>query len=479
MGNRYGYIYKRIGMGFLAGILLSAMLLAASCGKKTSGQGAAGTNGNPASAASGTNGNPASAASGTSGNPASAASGTNGNTSANGQGAQSGDYDSADTAVVVKVNKGENQITFYNLTVDKNYTLTYDGVTSFTDKFGEALSRDQIKEGDIVDVTFMKSTKRLNTLSLSASSWNNKSVSRYSIDSRSHNVTIGNDVYKITGQTKIFSEGEEVDLMDLNEVDVLDFYGIDTTVVSIVVEKGHGYLRISGDESFIGGWIEVGQNQIRQITEDMLLVVPEGSYEVQFSTAGGGGTKNVNIVRNQETLVDISDFEIAEPQYGQVVFAMTPSTATLYVDGNLVDTSLPVTLQYGIHQLLAKADGYESVVSYLKVAEASAGIEIVLESSDGDEDEETGSNTTVSSGDSTGNNTTKNYYQVHIDAPKDVEVYVDGNYVGIAPISFRKTEGVHVVTLRKTGYTPRSYTVQVDSEDKDVSYSFEELEKAQ
>lgn len=468
MGNRYGYIYKRIGMGFLAGILLPAMLLAAGCGKKTSGQAASGTNGNPASAASGTNGN-----------PASAASGTNGNTSANGQGTQSGDYDSADTAVVVKVNKGENQITFYNLTVDKNYTLTYDGITSFTDKFGEALSRDQIKEGDIVDVTFMKSTKRLNTLSLSASSWNNKSVSRYSIDSRSHNVTIGNDVYKITSQTKIFSEGEEADLMDLNEVDVLDFYGIDTTVVSIVVEKGHGYLRLSGDESFIGGWIEVGQNQIRQITEGMLLVVPEGSYEVQFSTAGGGGTKNVNIVRNQETLVDISDFEIAEPQYGQVVFAMTPSTATLYVDGNLVDTSLPVTLQYGIHQLLAKADGYESVVSYLKVAEASAGIEIVLESSDGDEDEETGSNTTVSSGDSTGNNTTKNYYQVHIDAPKDVEVYVDGNYVGIAPISFRKTEGVHVVTLRKTGYTPRSYTVQVDSEDKDVSYSFEELEEAQ
>ena len=129
MGNRYGYIYKRIGMGFLAGILLPAILFAAGCGRKTSGQGSSGTTGNPAD-------------------------GTNSNTS----GAQSGDYDSADMAVVVKVNKGENQITFYNLTVDKNYTLTYDGITSFTDKFGEALSRDQIKEGDIVDVTFMKST---------------------------------------------------------------------------------------------------------------------------------------------------------------------------------------------------------------------------------------------------------------------------------------------------------------------------------
>ena len=134
MGNRYGYIYKRIGIGFLAGILLPAILFAAGCGRKTSGQGSSGTTGTPASAASGTTGN---AASGTSGNPA---DGTNSNTS----GAQSGDYDSADTAVVVKVNKGENQITFYNLTVDKNYTLTYDGITSFTDKFGEALSRDQI-----------------------------------------------------------------------------------------------------------------------------------------------------------------------------------------------------------------------------------------------------------------------------------------------------------------------------------------------
>lgn len=203
MGNRYGYIYKRIGMGFIAGILLPAMLLTAGCGRKTSGQAAGSVNGNPASAASGTSGNPASAAGSANGNPA---DGTSGNTS----GAQSGDYDSADTAVVVKVNKGENQITFYNLTVDKNYTLTYDGITSFTDKFGEALSRDQIKEGDIVDVTFMKSTKRLNTLSLSASSWNNKSVSRYSIDSRSHNVTIGNDVYKITGQTKIFPRAKKL-----------------------------------------------------------------------------------------------------------------------------------------------------------------------------------------------------------------------------------------------------------------------------
>jgi hypothetical protein len=33
-----------------------------------------------------------------------------------------------------------------------------------------------------------------------------------------------------------------------------------------------------------------------------------------------------------------------------------------------------------------------------------------------------------------------------------------------------------VITLRKTGYTTRSYTIQVDSEEKDISYSFADLE---
>ncbi len=388
-----------------------------------------------------------------------------------------GSYDSADTAVVVKVDTAESTITFWNLTVNKNYTLNYDGTTTFTDKYGQPLTLSQVREGDIADVTFLKSKKRLATLALSSQSFTSSRISRYVIDPNMHNVTIGNDVYKITKDTKIFSEGGEIGIMDLNSADILTFQGIDTTVYSVIVEKGHGYLRLSGDEKFIGGWIEVGQNIIHPITEDMLLTVPEGSYQVLVSVKGGGGTKNVVINRNREVTLDISDLEVAEPQYGQVVFAMTPSSASLYVDGNLVDTSGPVTLEYGIHQLIARATGYSTVTSYLKVAEVSAGIEIVLESEDGDSDEEdtSGDNQSQMSSVSSGDSTATNYYKVYIDSPTGAEVYVDGNYVGIAPVSFKKDAGSHVITLRKTGYTPRSYTIQVDSEDKDVTYSFAEL----
>ena len=57
-------------------------------------------------------------------------------------------------------------------------------------------------------------------------------------------------------------------------------------------------------------------------------------------------------------------------------------------------------------------------------------------------------------------------YKVYIDAPDGVEAYLDGSYVGVTPVSFNKEPGSHVVTLRKSGYQTRSYTLQIDEGGK-------------
>lgn len=379
-----------------------------------------------------------------------------------------GSYDSADTAIITKIDESKKTITFYNYTVGKKYTLNYDGTTAYSDKYGQALSLAQVKEGDIVDITFLKSKKRLNTLQQSAECWENASVQKYEINTTRHDVSIGSDVYKITDETMIFSDGQQMELMDLNNTDILTFRGMGTTVYSIIVEKGHGYLRLENDEQFIGGWIEVGQSMIRPITDDMLLTVPEGNYAVNITLNNSGGVKNVIIGRNEEVTLDIGDLKVEEVKYGQILFTVTPSGATLYVDGSKVDASAPVELKYGIHQLLAVAPGYDTVTSYFRVAEPSGGLTVSMDgtsSTDEETEESDSSDSTVVSG----------TYLVYIDAPEGAEVYVDGNYIGMAPISFKKVEGAHVVTLRKNGYTTRSYTIQVDGEAKDISYSFAEL----
>ena len=387
-------------------------------------------------------------------------------------------YDSADTAVLVDINSVDNTVTLLNLDLGKQYTLSVDGTTRYADKYGKAISLEQLGEGDIVDVTFLKTKKHLTTMQLSRLAWQYDEVERYELNTVRREVTIGEEVFKLSRDTRYFSQGHSIEEMDLNPSDILTFHGIDTTVLSVTVEKGHGYLRLVNDENFIGGWLEIGQEQIVRITEDMLVTVPEGSYQVDISYNGGGGTKSVVINRNEETTLDIGDLEVAEAQYGMVLFSMNPSGAELYIDGSQVDPSQPITLEYGIHQIIAKADGYKSLTQYLRVAQESAGVDVELDKvdSDNDSDESTGSSASTSStATSTTSETTTTYYRVHIDAPENVEVYLDGNYVGISPCSFKKTSGSHVITLRKSGYETRSYTVQVDEEKKDVSYSFVDL----
>lgn len=377
-------------------------------------------------------------------------------------------FDSADTALLVNKDKEENTVTFLNLELGRRYTLSYDGTTRLYDKYGESVSMDQLPKGSIVDVTFLKSKKHLTTMQLSDKAWKYENVERYEINTVRGEVSIGSEVYKLSPNTQYLSGGRDIELMDLNPTDIVSFQGLDSTVLSVTVEKGHGYLRLVNDTNFVGGWIEIGQTQIQRITEDMLLVVAEGSYQVNISHNGGGGIKNVIINRNEETTLDIGDLVIPEPEKGMVIFTLSPSSAEVYIDGVKTSIAEPVTLEYGIHQLIAKADGYKSVTQYIRVNQESVGVNVVLDPIRDEEEEE-------SSESSTESETTMDYYKVYIDAPEQAEVYLDGNYVGISPCSFKKAAGSHVITLRKNGYQTRSYTVQIDDEEKDISYSFVDL----
>lgn len=384
-------------------------------------------------------------------------------------------YDSADTAVLVDKDREEGTVTFLNLELGKRYTLSLDGTTKLCDKYGDAISIDQIEKGDIVDVTFLKTKKHLTTMRLSEHSWIHADVKRYEMNAVRGDVTIGEETFKLTGDTQYLSGGQSIEFMDLNAADVLTFQGIGNQVLSVRVERGHGYLRLEGDENFVGGWIEVGQSIIQRITEDMLLLVPEGSYQVNISHKGGGGVKSVKIDRNEETVLDISDLEIPEPQTGTVLFSVSPAETQLYVDGAGVDASVPLTLEYGLHQLIARADGYQSITQYIRVAQESLAYDVVLEPMKADEGDETLWDSESDSTDSA--DPVTDYYKVYVDAPEGAEVYLDGNYVGIAPCSFKKVEGSHVIILRMAGYETRSYTVQVDGEEKDMSFSFADLTK--
>ncbi len=446
--------------------------------------------------------------------------------------AVTGVFDSADTAVVAEIDMDEKTITLKNMDKKRQYTLTYDGTTFFYDKYGKVISITQLQKGEVVDVTFFRERKRLNTLQISGEAWTHKYIDEYKLNEEKLQAEVGSAIYAYSEDTVVISDGKQGDLIDINPVDVLTFRGMDSEVYSIVVERGHGYVRLKNEEYFYGGWIEIGNKTIQKVSESMMLTVPEGSHQVIISNKGTSGVKQIEVRKDMELELDVGDLKGEEPKYGTVVFTITPEEATLYLDGEKTDYSLPVRLEVGIHQMIVMADGYDTVSQYLKVGEASAGIEVEMKAKEdvsgndvsgndvlsdselldevnrilnekgysgitADElagnynSSNTGQSGTAGNGtdNSAGTNTatggtqtntpttsTLSYY-VTIEAPIGVEIYLDGNYIGITPCSFKKDAGSHTLTLRKTGYVAKSYTIQVDEEQKNVSYSFLDLVK--
>lgn len=431
-----------------------------------------------------------------------------------------GAYDSADTAIVIAKQEKQNKITFLNLTKKRNYTLNYDGTTKFMDKYGTQISVSQLQEGEMVDVQFLKDEKLLSSLTVSSEIWTLNDISKFELDLDAGRMKIMDEYYTLDETTVVLSAGNQVEFLDINAQDILQIKGIDHKIYSITIQKGHGYLRLENEEYFIGGWIEAGQKVIQKIEEDMLLTIPEGNYEVYLSHNGIAGTKEVEIKRGKETLLDVGDLKKEDlVKYGNLVITVDPADASVYIDGKVVDTSRIIKATYGLHQIMAKAEGYDTVIQYIRVTENSATIAISLDeetvrtvsdnsitdSTDNSSNNSTDSNkdsnkdsdsTTTNSNNTSKDNTSTDSststsstvsggnasssasttgYKVTIESPVGAEVYVDGNYVGIVPASFSKKSGSHEITIRKSGYQTRTYTVNVDDEDKDTSYSFSDL----
>ena len=438
-----------------------------------------------------------------------------------------GMYDSEDKAVVVGRDTKAQTITFQNMDTGKQYTLTYDGTTSSKDKYGQEIALSQIPDGSIVVDQFYKPNKTLATIMLASDTFGYETLNNYTLDASENSLTIGVTNYRLDKNICILSEGKQVELMDLNQADTVTLQGIGNKIYSIVVDRGHGYLRLKNDDYFQGGWIEVAQsNVIRDIEKDMLLVVPEGTHGVTVSKDGNEAHQNITFGKNEELVWDLGTVAITQVQKGSLIFTLNPAEATISIDGEKVDTSKPFETEYGVHQLMAIADGYQTITQYIKLTDQYANIDITMISTEDHTEEEsqetveenqmeslTGEDASQTEANSSGENqsgsnssesgqsgseqsgssqsessssenssqsetsstSSSTNYRVYVDAPESVEVYMDGNYVGVAPVDFEKKAGSYVISLRKSGYQTRSYTISIDNEAKDVHFSFSAL----
>lgn len=419
--------------------------------------------------------------------------------------------------IVTETDPQEKQLTFQELDGEKTASFFYDGTTSFFNRFGQSVTAVELSIGEIADVRYDDTEKPLISVSESTEAFTITDVVKFDIDEKKHMITIAGETYRFTDDIFLWSEGEKTEWMNINNLDTLTVRGIGKQVSSVVVTAGHGYIRLLNDSYFLGGWIEVGQELIKPVTEDMLMTVPEGSFHVRLTNKGYLGEKDVTIERNKESVIDLSDIPIEEVAVGHVEFKIEPGYAQLFIDGDITDYEERVPLEYGVHNIRIEAAGYQSVSTNIKVGSEYAQVDIELDPDDGTAQKNGSSETPFTQatnaptqaptplptsvplptviptplptqtpsgvidigGSSSSTEIISSIKKIYVEQPAGAEVYLDGSYIGIAPVSTPKVTGSHVITLSKSGFVTRSYTVNIENDGNDITLSFSALSAEQ
>lgn len=392
------------------------------------------------------------------------------------------------TGTLLDKNEEEGTVTIRPIDGGDDFLLKYDGTTKFMAKHGNSITTQQLMLGEIVDVTYSVHSGKLRSVRISESAWTMTDVTDFLVNEKRKTMDIGDETFKIEDDLVISYGDRLAKLMDITEYDSLIVKGCDRKVSAIIVDRGHGYIRLMNDSYFVGGWIEIGQDIIKPVTSEMLVPVPEGKYHVKVTNKGYAGQEDMVIERDKEVVLDLAKVEIEEVAIGHIEFKINPDYAQLMIDGEMTEFTERVPLEYGVHKVHVELAGYKSVDTNIKIASEYANVEITLE-----EDNETDSSSvtnklpptssssssfeTSSSSSSSDSSqvVVSDTNQIYVEAPEGAEVYLDGNYIGIAPAHTGKVTGQHVLTLSRNGYETKSYTIMVDNSDRDVTFSFSDL----
>lgn len=395
----------------------------------------------------------------------------------------------ADFVGVVKaLDTAEAKITFYNASFEAEETYSYSGATFIQTEYGEDMAMTQVAVGEVYDIYTSGDGAKIVGMKETADVVMLDDVPVSVVPERGQ-LTVQDVTYAYTDLMVVNSGGKAIQPVEITEMDRVTFRGVKGHAYSLIVTRGHGYIRPQKYDDFIGGTMTVYGEAILPVSKDMLLTVPEGTQQISMTNGDLTGATSVVVKRNQVTEVDMSEFQTQVPDVGLVTFRIKPEGAEVYINQSPVDVSKPVSLKYGKHSLKVVLEGYNDYSGIIDVQDPSPVIRINLgeESAEVDEDQgddqgsdKNDSNTSVSSDSASGSPSPnavqydKNH-KITVSAPQGAAVYVNGTYKGQIPCNFEKMLGHVTLTLTKTGCETKSYSIEIPDDNQDISWTFPDL----
>jgi hypothetical protein len=281
-----------------------------------------------------------------------------------------------DMYLITALDSTEELIQLYRYRNGKEYRFSYSVDTVFRDKYQKRSSVLAFYPGNVVTIGSVDEEGRLSEVTMEDSVWQYDDIVRFSVDEESGILRIADTNYRITSETRVFSDGDEVDFSSISGNDILSVTGQGKNILSVRITTGHGELALLNTELFEGSFLQLNTNIFAEITPEMTMELPEGDYLLSVANNGWGGSCEIQVVRGETVQVDLDTIKGEGPKFGTIQFVFDMEEVYLTIDGESVDYSEPVTLQYGKHTLKAACTGYTELSKYLFVNSEEATISI-------------------------------------------------------------------------------------------------------
>lgn len=370
---------------------------------------------------------------------------------------ESKESDEIKKAVITNIN-GKSEILVYDKENDKNIRVDIDSDTKFLDKFGEKYSLSKLSPHDVVDIS-IEDGKAV-SVKVNSRSFKIDEASAQKINLKSQTLEIYGHTYTYDEQTTSFVYGNDIiKPSELSEYDVFTAKGVDDEIYFIEVKEYHATLQPKNNGSIQNGYISIDGEKAIKLDGTSEIAVSPGSHSIKVT---GDNIETyideISVDSEENYEIDLSQVTLREkeeekPKTGTISINANVSDFILYINGERVNyTSNSMVYPLGQYTIKIEKDGYNTFEKTVNLTKSSlsAVINASLEKA-------------VEKG-----------TIIVTTTPISAQIYFDGEYKGMSPVSITSEYGSHSLTIKSEGYQEVNKPIEVNMKEVPLTIELKE-----
>lgn len=372
--------------------------------------------------------------------------------------------DDLDCAVLV--GKSSKSITVVSAYTGKTAEAEISNSTIITGANGGKISFSDLQKGDVLKIVFSKDGTA-GEIRFPQEVWSIESALGIDIDTEKMTVSFDNKEFSFDDETVFTYKGQDIYPGDIEKSDIVTLFGTDGRLLSARVEKCHGYIVFKNAENIedISVKIDFGE---AFVPEKSIIPASEGKHTVLVSGSNiDDYMAEIEIKENENTEIDLADTADAI----RITFNVNANTYKLFINGiEYPENTMEIAVSRGEYEIKVTSDGYKDFTAVADCTKEDVTMDIKLEKTAQSSTNFSQSTAQNQSGQN-GAPKTQGSLTVYTE-PGWAKIYVDGKYIGVAPVMVKLDYGSHSVEAKNDSGDVERKDVNIDSPDKTIKLEF-------